>query len=129
MNEASPRPTPAEMEILQVLWDLGPSTVREVYRELSRQKDVGYTSVLKFLQIMHVKGLVSRTEEGRAHRYCAAAKPEHTERGVVKDLLDRVFSGSASRLVLRALEAKPLPPDERERIRAILDEFDREGER
>jgi predicted transcriptional regulator len=127
MTKEPPRPTPAELEILGVLWEIGPSTVREVQEELQRGRPTGYTTVLKLLQIMTDKGLVRRDVRERAHRYTPRLPRERTEQQMVGDLLDRAFGGSASRLVMRALASRPATPDELERIRQLLDEI--EGEK
>jgi predicted transcriptional regulator len=127
MPKEPPRPTPAELEILGVLWELGPSTVREVQEELDSHRPTGYTTVLKLLQIMTEKKLVRRDARERAHRYTASLPRERTEQQMVGDLVDRAFGGSASRLVMRALSSRPATADELERIRELLDEI--EGER
>jgi predicted transcriptional regulator len=127
MPKEPPRPTPAELEILGVLWEMGPSTVREVQEELERGRPTGYTTVLKLLQIMTDKGLVRRDVRERAHRYTPRLPRERTEQQMVGDLLDRAFGGSASRLVMRALASRSATPEELERIRQLLDEI--EGER
>jgi len=127
MPKEPPRPTPAELEILGVLWEIGPSTVREVQEELQRGRPTGYTTVLKLLQIMTDKGLVRRDVRERAHRYTPRLPRERTEQQMVGDLLDRAFGGSASRLVMRALASRSATPEELERIRQLLDEI--EGER
>jgi BlaI family transcriptional regulator, penicillinase repressor len=120
----APRPTPAELEILGVLWDHGPSTVREVHERLSKDRPTGYTTVLKLLQIMTEKGLVNRDEAARAHVYEARAPQEHTQRALVGDLLDRAFGGSAAKLVMQALSARQAPREELARIRKLLDELE-----
>jgi len=119
-----PRPTDAELEILRVLWKQGPSTVRDVYEELKKAKPVGYTTVLKFMQIMAEKGLVLRNEEQRTHVYEATAPQESTQRQLVNDLLDRAFGGSAMQLVMQALSAKRATPAEIEEIRRMLDRYE-----
>ena len=121
---ASSRPTDAELAVLRVLWERGPSTVRDVYEALKRSRDAGYTSVLKVMQIMHDKGLVARDEAKRSHVYRAAVPREHTQRQIVGDLLERVFGGSARALVLQALSAKRSSPKELAEIRKLLDEFE-----
>src|SRR5262245_49753338 len=100
------RPTPAELEILHVLWARGPSTVREVHGELSTGKPTGYTTVLKIMQIMADKGLVDRDASERAHVYRARAPRERTQSQLVRELVDKAFGGSASRLVMHALSSK-----------------------
>jgi BlaI family transcriptional regulator, penicillinase repressor len=121
---ASKSPTDAELAILRVLWERGPSTVRDVYEALKRSRDAGYTSVLKVMQIMHDKGLVARDEAKRSHVYRAAVPREHTQRQIVGDLLERVFGGSARALVLQALSARRASPKELAEIRKLLDEFE-----
>ena len=116
-----PRPTDAEIEILKVLWRRGASTVREVFDALGEVKTTGYTTVLKTMQIMSEKGLVTRDETERAHRYEAAFAEELTQRQMVGDLLRRVFDGSAKKLVLQALDAGKASPEELAEIRKLLD--------
>lgn len=119
-----PRPTDAEIEILKVLWRRGPSTVREVFDALGEVKTTGYTTVLKMLQIMWEKGLVTRDETERAHRYEAAFAEELTQRQMVGDLVRRVFDGSAKKLVLQALSSERASADELNEIRRMLDELE-----
>ena len=124
-----PRPTDAELGILRVLWQRGPSTVREVQESLNEARPTGYTTVLKMLQIITEKGLVRRDEQQRAHVYQAQFAQHQTQRQIVGDLLNRVFDGSASNLLMHALATKKgASPEELSRIRDILDEFER-GER
>ena len=118
-----PRPTDAELEILKVLWQRGPSTVREVHDVLNETKPTGYTTVLKLLQIMGEKGLVKRNEQQRAHVYEAQLRQEQTERQMVGDLLERVFDGSATKLVMQALATKKTSQRELTAIRQLLREF------
>jgi len=119
-----PRPTDAELSILRVLWQRGPSTVRQVQEELG--SDTGYTTVLKFLQIMTEKGLVVREDAQRTHVYEASLPEEETQRQLVTDLLDRAFHGSAKKLVLHALSAKKASAAELAEIRKLLDEMSRQ---
>jgi len=112
------KPTDAELGILRVLWARGPSTVREVTETLGR--DTGYTTVLKLLQIMTEKRLVRRDESSRTHIYEAAFTQDQTERQVVADLLDRVFEGSAAKLVLQALAANKTTPEELDEIKKLI---------
>ena len=116
-----PQPTPAELGILTVLWRRGSGTVREIHEALGSA--VGYTTVLKLLQIMTTKGLVTRTEAGRTHIYEAAMTEDATQRRMVNDLVDRAFGGSALRLVMQALSTNPATPEERDEIRRILNEM------
>jgi len=116
-----PQPTPAELGILTVLWHRGPSTVREVQEAMAT--DVGYTTVLKLLQIMTGKRLVTRKESGRTHVYQSAITEESTQRRMVSDLVDRAFGGSASRLVMQALSTRTATPEELNEIRRLLDDM------
>lgn len=117
-----PKPTAAETELLAVLWDLGPSTVRAVHDVLETRRATGYTTVLKLLQIMAGKGLVLRDESDRTHVYRPAHPREAMQGELVGDLIDRAFDGSATELVMRALATKRPSKDELDRIRAMLDE-------
>lgn len=119
-----PQPTDAELEILRVLWELGPATVREVHTVLHRGRDTGYTTVLKLLQIMHEKGLVRRDESSRAHIYAAIASREATQSGLIDTLIDKAFEGSASKLVLRALAARQASQTELAEIRALINQLE-----
>jgi len=121
----SPKPTASELEILRVLWSRGPSTVREVHDTLSEKKAQGYTTVLKLLQIMTSKGLVRRNEMQRAHVYEACLPAEQTKRQLAGDMLQRVFEGSASQLIMHALAGNKASPEEIEEIRRLLDEYER----
>jgi predicted transcriptional regulator len=123
MRKAS-RPTPGELAILRVLWERGPGTVREIHEALPGARATGYTTVLKLLQIMTEKALVKRDETARAHVYAAAVEENQTQRQLVGDMLDRVFGGSADKLVLHALSARRASPDEIARIRRMLDELE-----
>ena len=118
------RPTDAELAILRVLWSRGPSTVRQVHEALSQERETGYTTVLKLMQIMTEKGLVDRDESERTHVYQAKFTQEQTQERLVSDLLEKAFGGSASQLVMRALAAKPASADELAEIRRLLDELE-----
>ena len=120
-----PRPTDGELEILRVLWQRGPCTVRDVFDTLSKSKPIGYTTVLKLMQIMAEKGLVRRDEQERAHIYSARAPQEQTQRQMVRDLLRRAFDDSASQLVMQALASKKTSPEELAQIRQLLDAYER----
>jgi BlaI family penicillinase repressor len=126
-NDSPPKPTPVELSILGVLWGRGPSTVREVHEVLSKTKPIGYTGVLKFLQIMTVKGSVRRNSEQRAHVYEAFQPEDKTKRQLVGDLMQRAFSGSASELVMHALAGKRTSQEEIDEIRRILDAHERKS--
>src|SRR5215207_7272444 len=121
-SEPKFNPTPSELEILHILWSRGPSTVREIHEVLAREKDVGYTSALKFLQIMTTKGLVTRTEEQRAHVYSANQPAEKTKQQFAADVLKRVFHGSASQLMQHALSGRRGSKKEIDELRQMLDE-------
>ena len=118
------RPTEAELEILAVLWERGDSTVRDVFEALEATRGTGYTTVLKLMQIMARKGLVQRDESRRTHVYRAAHSARRTQGELVRDLIDRAFAGSASKLVLRALSAGRATRKEIAEIRRLLDEFE-----
>jgi predicted transcriptional regulator len=113
-----PKPTEGELAILRVIWERGPSTVREVHDVLGRTQ---YTTVLKLLQIMSEKGLVRREDWGRTHRYHACRSESQTQRQLVKDLLAKAFDGSAAQLVMQALAAKRATPAELDAIQKLID--------
>ena len=112
------KPTEAELAILRVLWSRGPSTVRDVAEAMDRGG--AYTTILKLMQIMTEKGLIVRDDASRAHVYEAAYSEDHTQRQLVKDLLDRLFDGSAAKLVMQALASKRTSPEELREIRRAL---------
>ncbi len=116
-----PKPTDGELALLSVLWSLGPSTVRQVHEEMLRERDLGYTTVLKMLQVMTEKGLVVRDESERTHIYAPAQSQSQTQRTLVEDLLGRAFNGSALKLVVQALSASKTGPEELAEIRKLLD--------
>ena len=121
-------PTATELAILQVLWRFGPLTVRDVHEQLSATERLGYTSVLKMLQVMHKKGLVERNEDQRSHVYRSAQPAEQTQRGLVRNLVDSAFAGSASDLVVRALSSRKLSSEEVDTIRKLIDEKAQEND-
>jgi BlaI family penicillinase repressor len=118
------RPTAAELEILNVIWRHGPSTVRFVNDKLSEQRDVGYTTTLKIMQIMAEKGLLKRDESQRSHLYGAAAPQGQVQRQLLDRLLEQAFGGSVPKLVMQALGGHQATPEEIARIRALLDSMD-----
>ena len=122
-----PRPTDAELAILRVLWDRGPSTVREVTDALQAERGTGYTTALKLLQIMTDKGLVLRDDSQRTHVYQACAPAAQTQRQLVGDLLERAFGGSSQQLVLQALSSKRASRAELDEIRKLLDELEKKA--
>src|SRR5271170_4954317 len=115
-----PKPTEVELELLRVLWDKESATVRELFEVVSQQRALGYTSVLKTLQIMTEKGLVERTETGKAHVYHAAASQEETQSQLLRDLSERLFAGSAAQLAMHALSMQPASVEELDEIRKII---------
>lgn len=128
-NEPSiPRPTDTELSILRILWEHGPARVRTVAEELSRERgeEVGYTTALKFLQLMLEKGLVDRDETERSHRYSARHAPEQIRKKVLGTLADKLFGGATAKLALHALSDGAATPDELQEIRALLDELEAE---
>jgi BlaI family transcriptional regulator, penicillinase repressor len=123
MRDDLPRPTNAELEILTVLWSIGPSTVRGVYDVICRRRSAQYSTVLKFMQIMAEKGLVRRDEKQRAHIYEAAKPREWTQRQLAGDLLERAFSGSAKALLIGALSARKATKAELAELREMLEQL------
>jgi len=117
----APRPTDAELAILRILWDRGPSTVRQVHDVLANERQAAYTTALKLLQIMTEKGLVERDERDRTHIYRARLSEETTQRQLVRDLLDRAFGGSSGKLVMQALATKRASAEELKDIRKVID--------
>lgn len=120
------KPTRAELKILNVLWSRNTCTVREVYEVLHLREPIGYTTVLKLLQLMHSKGLVERDDSQRAHVYRAAVSKERTQKYLLVDLVQRVFDGSSSQLVLHALGSQHTSPEELREIRRLLNKLDKE---
>lgn len=114
-------PTEAEMSILAVLWDLGPCSVREVHEALQPERGTGYTTVLKLLQIMHDKGLVTRDASARSHIFTANVERDAVQAELVESLASRAFGGSLSSLALRALSPKRASAEEIDAVRAWLD--------
>jgi predicted transcriptional regulator len=121
-----PRPTDAELAILRTLWQEGPSTVRRVHEVLRKEKDLGYTTVLKALQVMTGKGLVVRDVSQRSHVYAPSETQEQTQRTMVDYLLFKAFGGSAMKLVMQALDSSPASKEELDQIRKMLDRAGKE---
>lgn len=121
MKLKRPKPTPAELEILRVLWDSGPRPVREIQRTLNAIKPTGYTTVLKTIQIMTGKGLVTRDEKQRPQIYSARYPREHTQRQLLRDLVESAFGGSVKALVLQALASRKSSPEELEEMERLLE--------
>lgn len=122
-----PIPTEAELELLTVLWSKGTATVREVHEEIGHERVLGYTTVLKMFQRMMEKGLVQRTESGKAHTYRATVSQQETQSQMLRDLSERLFSGSSTQLAMHALSMRPPSAQELEDVRKILEE--RSGKR
>lgn len=125
-KKSPPRPTDRELAILRILWTRGPCTVRQVNEEMNREQRTGYTTTLKLMQIMTDKNLLMRDDSRFQHVYEPAVSEEKTQNLVVGELMDRVFNGSAQKLVMRALSTKKVSGEELARIRALLDDL--EGE-
>ena len=126
-EKPAPRPTDAELAILRVLWERGPSTVREVHDALSSTHDTGYTTVLKLMQIMTDKRLVVRDESQRAHVYAARETEQRTQRQLIGDLIDRAFGGSPAKLVMQALSGSHATAEELTAIRSMLEKIEGEA--
>ncbi len=126
---ASPFPTASELEILQVVWQRGPSTVREVFNTLAAEREIGYSTVLKFMQIMTDKGTLVRDDSVRPQIYRAAKPQKQVQQGILKDLVARAFGGSSASLVMQALADKKATADERRQIRELLDALDKDAPR
>ena len=124
MKQTTPRPTDAELAILRVLWEQGPSTVRQVQETLNHSRSTGYTTVLKLMQIMTGKGLVRRDRSQRAHIYQPVLAEAETQKRLVGDLLERAFGGSTLNLVMQALSAKSASAEEMAEIRQLLEKFE-----
>ncbi len=122
-----PRPTEAELAILQVLWERGPSTVRQVQDEIAAKRGTGYTTTLKLMQIMYEKGLLKRDDSNRSHIYSAVVSRQKTQRQIIGELLKQVFEGSAQKLVLQALSSKKSSRAELAEIRKLIDQLDGGG--
>lgn len=123
-KEKIPQPTGRELEILSILWNRGPSTVRDVNEQMNKAKATGYTTTLKLMQIMADKCLLIRDDSCHRHVYKPAVSQEKAQKRLVGDLIDKAFSGSAEKLVMRALSAKKVSPKELAGIRRLLDKFE-----
>ena len=127
MAHPTQKPTTSELEILQVLWTRGPSTVREVHEILSEKREMGYTNVLKLMQIMTEKGLVRRNETQRAHVYEVCQPAEKTKRNLAADVMERVFDNSASELMMHALAGRRASKEEIAELRRLINEHERKN--
>ncbi len=119
------KPTESELEILQVLWQKGNCTVRQVHEELAKNKESGYTTTLKLMQIMHDKGLVTRDSSAKTHIYSAAVSEKHTQKSAVEKMINTLFKGSAADLVMQALGHHKASKEELDEIKAYLQKFDK----
>ena len=117
-----PRPTEGELELLRILWDRGPSTVRDIHDQISTRRPLGYTSVLKLLQIMTDKGLVEREESGKAHIYHPAVSQNQTQDQLVRDISERLFAGSAAQLAMHALSLDQVNEHDLDALRTLIDQ-------
>jgi len=127
MRRKPTQPTEGELEILQVLWDLGSGTVRQVHDRLNEQREIGYTTVLKLMQIMTEKNLVARDESQRTHVYRAKHRKHQTQKRIVTDLVKRAFDGSTNQLVMRALESRQVSSEEIDELRRLLDQLEEDA--
>ena len=118
------KPTEAELTLLNILWQMGPATVRQIHDTVSTTQKTGYTTVLKILQIMHEKALVIRDETNRAHVYAAADSETHTQSSLIKDLISKAFGGSTSKLVMRAID-ESTSAEEIDDIRQLLNSLEK----
>jgi len=123
-RKRAPKPTEAELAILRVLWQQGPSTVRQVQEAIQDERGTGYTTTLKLMQIMLEKGLLKRDDSSHAHVYQAVVSRRRTQKQLVAELLDKVFEGSARQLVVQALSATKSTPEELAEIRKLIDEIE-----
>jgi len=118
-------PTESELEILQVLWQLGPSSVRKVNEILNERREVGYTTTLKIMQIMTEKALVTRNTESRTHIYLPAVKEQDTQKSLLKSFIDKTYRGSAMNLVLQALGNQDATEKELQELKQMIDEIEK----
>ena len=123
------KPTESELEILNILWDKGPATVREVHEELAKSKEAGYTTTLKLMQIMHEKKLLKRDASSKTHVFEALVSQQHTQGQMIKKMIDTVFKGSASQLVMQALGNHKASKEELDEIRKYLGEMEKKVKR
>ena len=122
------KPTDSELEILHILWADGPSTVRQVHEKLSQNRDIGYTTALKLMQIMHEKGFLSREEDARSHTYTAIVGEEDTQRNLVDRFVETAFRGSASKLVMQVLGQHKASREELDGIKNLLNQINSANE-
>ena len=122
-----PQPTEVELQILRILWELGPSTARDVHKRLEAEKGTNYSTSVKMLSIMLDKGLVKRDENAQPHLYRAVLTREHAGRRMITELIDKIYNGSAATLVLQALSSRRASPGELDEVRKFLDEIERQA--
>ncbi|NVD71213.1 BlaI/MecI/CopY family transcriptional regulator [Duganella sp. BJB488] len=123
MSTVPPKPTPSELEMLRLLWQSGPATARQVHEAaVETRPDMNYATVLRLLQVMHTKGLLTRDESQRAHVYAPAQEQDSLQTNLLKELIQKAFSGSGKALVLAALRGGHVSKKEREEIQALLDQ-------
>lgn len=127
MQSKEIKPTESELEILNILWQKGPSTVRDVHEVLEKTKDAGYTTTLKLMQIMFEKGMLHRDSSAKSHVYEAAISQQQTHGQIVQRLIDTVFNGSATQLVMQALGSHQADKEELEQIKAYLDQMEKKN--
>ena len=123
MSQKQPKPTESELDILKILWERGEATVRGVHEELSKSKDAGYTTTLKLMQIMHEKGMVARDESSKTHKYSPLLSQEKTRQQFMGRMIDTLFQGSSSQLVMQALGNHKTSPEELDEIQRLLDQL------
>lgn len=123
MSQKQPKPTESELDILKILWERGEATVRDVHEELSKSKDAGYTTTLKLMQIMHEKGMVARDESSKTHKYSPLLSQEKTRQQFMGRMIDTLFQGSSSQLVMQALGNHKTSPEELDEIQRLLDQL------
>jgi len=121
MSSKQTKPTESEFEILRVLWERGEATVRDVHEELSKTKDAGYTTTLKLMQIMHEKGLVKRDESSKTHKYTPLISREKTQKQFMGKMIDTLFQGSSTQLVMQALGNHKTSKEELDEIQKLID--------
>lgn len=126
MNKNNFKPTDAELEILNILWSKGPSTVREIHDELINTKTTGYTTTLKIMQIMHDKGILNRKQLKNSHVYEPVQEEEETKKALLNKFVNSFFQGSASKLMMQLLGNKKTSKDELEKIRKLLDDAEKD---
>ena len=123
MSQKQPKPTESELDILKILWERGEATVRGVHEELSKSKDAGYTTTLKLMQIMHEKGMVARDESSKTHKYSPLLSQEKTRQQFMGRMIDTLFQGSSSQLVMQALGNHKTSPEELDEIQRLIDQL------